>query len=218
MSLTLYSFWRATAPYRVRIGLELKGLSYDYVSVNLGGGEQHKAEYRAVNAQRLTPTLDIGDGDLLTQSLAILEWLDETRPQPPIMPSDPRDRHRVRAIAAAIACDIHPLNNLRVLRALSAAGVGDEGQQTWIARWITDGFKAIEPMVAAHGAGFAFGATPTIADCLLIPQVYSANRYSVDLTDFPAIRDVAARAEAHPAFIAAHPNRQPDAPADPPSP
>jgi maleylacetoacetate isomerase/maleylpyruvate isomerase len=114
-------------------------------------------------------------------------------------------------MAMIIACDIHPLNNLRVLRALSAAGLPEPARATWIARWITDGFKALEPMVAAHGRGFAFGDAPTIADCCLIPQVYSAERYSVDLADFPAIRAVAAAAADHPAFAAAHPDRQPDA-------
>lgn len=211
MSLTLHSHWRATAPYRVRIGLALKGLDYDYAPVDLVGGQQHKAEYRAVNAQRLTPALDLGDGHVLTQSLAILEWLEEAHPAPPILPKDPFDRQVVRAMAGIVACDIHPLNNLRVIRALSASGMAEPARATWVARWITDGFKALEPMVAQHGQGFAFGDAPTIADCCLVPQVYSAERYKVDLSEFPAIQAVAATAAEHPAFAAAHPDRQPDA-------
>ena len=214
MTFLLHSHWRAAAPYRVRLGLELKGLAYDYAGVNLADGEQHKAPYRAVNAQRLTPALDIGEGQILTQSLAILEWLEETHPDPPLLPREPLDRQRVRAMAGIVACDIHPLNNLRVLRALSAAGLAADLRQTWIVRWITDGFKALEPMIIAHGDGFSFGDAPTIADCCLIPQIYSANRLVVDISEFPSILGVGERAAAHPAFMAAHPDRQPDAPAD----
>lgn len=209
--MILHSHWRATAPYRVRIGLALKGLAYDTAGVNLAAGDQHAEAYRSLNRQGLTPALDIGDGRVLTQSLAILEWLEETFPQPPLLPGDPYDRAVVRAMAGLIACDIHPLNNLRVQNALTAAGIDDAGRQAWSRRWIVDGFSALEPMIARHGAGFAFGDAPGLADCLLIPQLYSANRYKVDLTDFPAIRGVAARAAGHPAFIAAHPERQPDA-------
>jgi maleylacetoacetate isomerase len=211
MTMTLYSAWRATAPYRVRIGLNLKGLAYDYVAVDLLGSEQHKPAYRAVNPQRLVPALDIGDGEILTQSLSILEWLDETHPEPTIMPKDPRDRQRVRAMASIIASDIHPLNNTRVARALAAMDVSPTRSAKWTERWILDGFQALEPMVAQFGKGFAFGDMPTIADCCLIPQVYSANRYKVPLDAFPAIRAVAEHAAAHPAFIAAHPDLQPDA-------
>jgi maleylacetoacetate isomerase len=211
MGYTLYSAWRATAPYRVRIGLALKGVGYDYAPVDLIKGEQREPAYRAVNPQGLTPTLDLGDGHVLTQSLAILEWLEETRPEPPLLPKAPLDRAAVRAMAGIIACDIHPLNNTRVGRALNKLGVSQADNLAWIHRWITDGFDTLEPMVARHGEGFAFGATPTIADCCLIPQVYSANRYEVDLSPYPAIRAVADRAAEHPAFQAAHPNRQPDA-------
>lgn len=213
MTLILHSAARATAPYRVRIGLNLKGVSYDYAPVDLVAGQQHKAEYRAVNAQRLTPALDIGAGRVLTQSLAILEWLEEAHPAPPLLPKDPLDRATVRAMADLIACDIHPLNNLRVGRALSAMGVGAPARFTWTERWIVDGFTALEPMIAAHGRGWSFGDAPTLADCCLIPQVYSAERNKVGLGAFPAIRAVAERAAEHPEFAAAHPNRQPDAPA-----
>ncbi len=211
MGLTLYSAWRATAPYRVRIGLALKGFSYDYVPIDLMKGEQREPAYRAVNPQGLTPALDIGDGDALTQSLAILEWLDETHPEPAILPRSPLDRQRVRAMALIIACDIHPLNNTRVGRALNKLGVSADDNRAWIHRWITDGFDTLEPMVAKYGQGFAFGDAPTLADCCLIPQVYSANRYELDLAAWPAIRAVNDRALEHPAFKTAHPNNQPDA-------
>jgi maleylacetoacetate isomerase len=208
---TLYSAWRATAPYRVRIGLALKGIAYDYVPINLIKGEQREAAYKAVNPQGLTPALDLGDGQVLTQSLAILEWLEETHPQPAILPEAPLDRQRVRAMALVIACDIHPLNNTRVGRALDKLGVSKEDNLAWVHRWITDGFDTLEPMVSRYGRGFAFGDTPTVADCCLIPQVYSANRFEVDLSPWPAIRAVADRAAQHPAFQAAHPTKQPDA-------
>ncbi|UTP39434.1 maleylacetoacetate isomerase [Phenylobacterium sp. LH3H17] len=211
MSLTLHSYWRATAPYRVRIGLQLKGLDYGYVAVNLLEGNQHQAAYRAVNPQRLTPALDIGDGEILTQSLAILEWLDETHPEPALLPKTALDRARVRAMADIVACDIHPLNNMRVNRALEAMEVSAPRRAKWVERWIVDGFQTLEPMVAKYGQGFAFGDTPTLADCCLIPQVYSAQRYKVDLEAFPAIRAVAEHAAQHHAFIAAHPDNQPDA-------
>lgn len=211
MSLTLHSYWRATAPYRVRIGLQLKGLDYGYVAVNLLEGNQHQAAYRAVNPQRLTPALDIGDGEILTQSLAILEWLDETHPEPALLPKTALDRARVRAMADIVACDIHPLNNMRVNRALEAMEVSAPRRAKWVERWIVDGFQTLEPMVAKYGQGFAFGDTPTVADCCLIPQVYSAQRYKVDLEAFPAIRAVAEHAAQHHAFIAAHPDNQPDA-------
>ena len=211
MTLTLYSYWRATAPYRVRIGLRLKGLDYSYVGVNLLKGEQHAAGYvEARNAQHLTPALE-AEGRVLTQSLAILEWLEEVHPHPALLPKDVFDRATVRAMAAIIACDIHPLNNMRIQEALTGLGVDAPGREAWSQRWIVDGFMALEPMVARHVQGFAFGDQPTIADCCLIPQVYSAGRYNVDMTLFPAICAVADRAAQHPAFIAAQPDNQPDA-------
>ncbi len=210
MGLTLYSAWRATAPYRVRIGLALKGVAYDYAAVDLIRGDQRAPEYRAVNPQGLTPALDIGDR-VLTQSLAILEWLEETHPEPPILPRAALDRQAVRAMALVIACDIHPLNNTRVGRKLHQMGIDQAGILDWTQGWIRDGFDALEPMIERHGHGFAFGDTPTIADCCLIPQVYSANRYEVDLTPWPAIRAVNERCAEHPTFQAAHPTKQPDA-------
>jgi len=210
MALTLYSAWRATSAYRVRIGLNLKQLAYDYVAVDLVGGEQHKAPYRAVNPQRFVPALDV-DGRIITQSLPILEWLEETQPEPPLLPEGAWDRQTIRTMCAIIASDIHPLNNTRVGRALAAMKVSDTDQKIWIQRWINDGFQVLEPMIAEHGKRWAFGDEPTMADCCLIPQLYSAHRYSVDLTPFPAIRAVAETAAVHPAFVAAHPTQQPDA-------
>ncbi|HEX5261911.1 MAG TPA: maleylacetoacetate isomerase [Phenylobacterium sp.] len=211
MGLTLYSAWRATAPYRVRIGLALKGLPYDYAPIDLIRGDQRTDEYRAVNRQGLTPALDIGDGRVLTQSVAILEWLEEAHPEPPILPTAALDRQMVRTMALIVACDIHPLNNTRVGRKLNKMGIDQAGILEWTQGWIRDGFDALEPLVERHGRGFAFGETPTLADCCLIPQIYSARRYEVDLMPYPSIRSVADRAEDHPAFQAAHPNKQPDA-------
>ena len=211
MAWTLYSAWRATAPYRVRIGLALKGVEYDYAAVDLLAGEQLAPAYRAVNPQGLTPALDLGDGQILTQSLAILEWLEETRPTPAILPRSALDRATVRTMAGIIACDIHPLNNTRVGRKLTALGADQAAIIGWMQGWITEGFDALEPMVARHAGMFAFGDTPTLADCCLIPQVYSANRYQLDVGAWPAIHGVAERCVMHPAFAAAHPSRQPDA-------
>ena len=209
---TLYSAWRATAPYRVRIGLGMKGVAYDYATVDLVRGDQHQAAYRAVNPQRLTPALDLGDGEpVLTQSLAILEWLEETHPEPALLPTAPIDRARVRALANVICCDIHPLNNTRVARALGAMGVEAPRLAKWIERWIVDGFNTLEPMIARYGRGFAFGDQPGLADICLVPQVYSARRFKVDLEPYPALTAAADRAAALPAFAAAHPDRQPDA-------
>ena len=213
MALTLHSMWRATAPYRVRIGLALKGLDYAYVGHDLVGGEARRAPYTDLNRQGLVPALETPDG-VLTQSLAILEWLEETHPDPPLLPKTPRERALVRAMAEIVACDIHPLNNLRVLQALGELGhpMGGDDQTAWAQRWINAGLGALEPMVAAHGRSFALGDTPTLADCCLIPQIWACSRFRVDLTPYPALRAVYASAEAHSAFQAAHPERQPDAP------
>jgi maleylacetoacetate isomerase/maleylpyruvate isomerase len=211
MKLVLHGAWRSSAAYRVRIGLNLKGLAYETAPVNLVGGQQRGEAYRAVNPQGLTPALDLGDGQVLTQSLAILEWLDEACPAPALLPADPLARAQARAMAQVIACDIHPVNNLRILRALTGLGVDEPGREAWIQRWIIDGFQALEAMIIAHGGQYAFGDTPGLVDCCLVPQVYNAERFKTDLTPFPALRAVVARALEHPAFVAAHPNQQPDA-------
>lgn len=211
MSLTLHGYWRSTTAYRVRIALAVKGVDYAQVAYDLRKGAQREAGYRALNPQGLVPALQTDDA-VLTQSPAILEWLDETYPAPALLPADANGRAIVRAMAAMIACDIHPVNNLRILNALRTEFGADEAAvQRWIARWIGDGFSALETLIARHGDGFAFGATPTIADCHLVPQVYSAERFAVDLSPYPHLRAAADNARALPAFAVAHPDRQPDA-------
>jgi maleylacetoacetate isomerase/maleylpyruvate isomerase len=210
MQLTLHSAWRSSAAYRARIGLNLKGLAYDIVPVNLVASQHLEPAFGALNPQHLLPALEV-DGKVLTQSLAILEWLDEAVAEPPLLPADAFDRATARSMAQIVACDIHPVNNLRILRALTDLGIAEPGREAWIRRWITDGFTALERMIVEHGQGYAFGDAPGLADCCLIPQVYNAERFKTDLTPFPAIRAVAARCAEHPAFVAAHPNQQPDA-------
>ena len=211
MSLTLHDYWRSTTAYRVRIALALKGIAYEQVAHDLRTGAQREPEYRTLNPQGLVPALETDDA-VLTQSPAILEWIDEVYPDPPLLPVDANGRAIVRAMAATIACDIHPVNNLRILNALRTEfGADETAVSRWIARWIGDGFVALETLIARYGGGFAFGAKPTIADCHLVPQVYSAERFAVDLTPYPHLTSAADKARALPAFAAAHPDRQPDA-------
>lgn len=211
MRLTLHGYWRSGAAWRVRIGLALKRLDYASVPHDLRLGEQAAPAYRALNPQALVPALDTGAG-VLTQSLAILEWLDEVCPEPPLLPRDALPRAQVRGMALTIASDIHPLHNLRVLQALRGDLGADEPQvQAWIARWIGQGLAALEAQVARHGGAFAFGDTPTIADCCLVPQVYSARRFGVDLSAVPRLVAIDARCAELPAFYEAHPDRQDDA-------
>ena len=209
--MILHGYWRSGTSYRTRIALNLKGLAYETAPVDLRTGAQTSDAYRALNPQGLVPALETDDGLVLTQSPAILEWLEETCPTPALLPSLPADRAVVRAMAALIGCDIHPLNNLRVLKAVRALGADQAGVDAWAGRWILDGFAALEALVVRHGEGWCFGAAPTLADCYLMPQLYSARRFNVDLAAFPRLLEIEARAEVHPAFIAALPENQPDA-------
>jgi len=214
--LQLYSYWRSSAAYRVRIGLNLKGLPYETISVHLvrDGGEQHAEGYREINPQELVPVLKHGDR-IMRQSVAILEYLDETWPAPALLPATSRDRQRVRAIAQAVACDIHPLNNLRVLQYFDREwNVPQPERDEWVRHWVISGFAAVEQMLTDHPAtgDFCEGSIPGLADCCLIPQVYNARRFGVDIGQFPTIARIDKACLALPAFDAARPERQPDAP------
>lgn len=213
--LTLYDFWRSSAAYRVRIGLNLKQIAYEAVPVNLMPGveAQLAPAYRKVNPQGRIPALDTPHG-VLTQSLAILEWLDETYPEPPLLPSDPWARAQVREFALAIACDIHPPNNSGTIRQLKAQfDASQDDILTWSRHWTTTTFDALEARLAARVAHpFCFGADPSLADICLIPQCTNARRVHVDLSRYPRINAIDLHARAHPAFAAADPAQQSDAP------
>ncbi|MBL0969265.1 MAG: maleylacetoacetate isomerase [Brevundimonas sp.] len=209
--MILHGYWRSGAAYRTRIALALKGIDYQQQGHDLRTGAQKDPAYVALNPQGMVPALEV-DGAVLTQSPAILEWLEETHPTPALLPSDAIGRAQVRAMAALIGCDIHPLNNLRVGKALREGfGADQAAVDAWAARWIIPGFEALEALVARHGAGWCHGDAPTLADCYLIPQIYSAGRFNVPLDAFPKLRAIDDAAKAHPAFIAAHPDNQPDA-------
>ncbi|MEO6433151.1 MAG: maleylacetoacetate isomerase [Sphingomicrobium sp.] len=204
----LYDYWRSSAAYRVRIALNLKGVDYESRSVNLAEGAQKSAEYRAINPQGLVPMLDI-DGLKLTQSLSIMVYLDQTRPEPILMPRDPADGAHVRAMALAIACDIHPLNNLRVLKYLGGTpGIEEPARDDWYRHWIGEGFAALEAMAAPRAGALMFGDEPTIADVCLVPQMFNARRFNVPLDAFPTLVRADANACALEPFAAAHPERQ----------
>ena len=209
--MILHGYWRSGASYRVRIALNLKGLAFDNAAHDLRKGEQKAADYVALNPQGMVPALQHGDL-VLTQSPAILEWLEETHPEPALLPKGANERATVRAMAALIGCDIHPLNNLRVLKAIRSEFNADQAAvDAWAAGWITPGFDALEALVARHGAGWSFGDAPTLVDCYLIPQMYSARRFNMDLSPWPRLLAVEQTALAHPAFASAHPDLQPDA-------
>lgn len=210
--MILYTYFRSSAAFRVRIALNLKGLSAEMRSINLLSKENRQAEYRAVNPQGFVPYLL--DGDLrLSQSLAIIEYLDETRPEPALLPAAPADRAFVRGIANLIACDIHPLNNTRVLDYLDTVlNVEKDARSAWYRHWIQEGFSVLEKLLAARPAStFCHGETPTLADICLVPQVFNAQRFKVDLAPYPGIMKVFDTCMKLPAFDNAQPLKQPDA-------
>ena len=210
--MKLYTYFRSSAAYRVRIALNLKGLPYEMVAVHLtkDGGQQHKADFQAINPQERVPALVLSSGDILTQSLAIIEYLDEVEPEPPFLPADALDRAKVRAVAQMVACDIHPLNNLIALQYLKRAMKHEQADiDTWYHHWVIEGFKAIEAMIKP--APYACGAHVTLADICLIPQVFTARRLKVPLDAFPKIVAVEQACLKLAAFDKARPENQPDA-------
>ncbi len=211
--MKLYNYFRSSAAYRVRIALAIKGLAYEYIPVHLTRGEQRAAGYVAINPQSLVPLLD-DDGTRIAQSLAIIEYLDERHPLPPLLPAAPAERARVRALALAICCDIHPLNNLRVLRYLTKVlAVNEDAKNAWYRHWVDVGLSALETQLSSDAATGAFchGDTPTLADVCLVPQLANARRYKVPLDAWPTLLRIDERCRALPAFAAAAPERQPDA-------
>jgi maleylpyruvate isomerase len=210
----LHNYFRSSSSYRVRIALNLKGLSYEYVPVHLNrnGGEQFRPEFKALNPQGLVPVLS-EDGIQLSQSLAILEYLEEKYPTVPLLPAAIEDRAYVRQLALAIACEIHPLNNLRVLKFLTGSlELSEEAKMKWIRHWTELGLSALEQELScsAKRGHFCFGDTPTIADCCLVPQLFNAQRFGIELAPYPTLVKIAEECRKLPAFEQAHPARQPD--------
>ena len=212
MSLVLHGYWRSSAAYRVRIALNLKGLDYRQVTHDLRAGAQRDADYRTLAPIGLVPALETDEGQVLTQSLAILEWLEERYRHPPLLPGSAAARAVVRAMASLVACDIHPINNLRVLKVLRGElGAGEDAVQAWIARWIGEGFAALETMASEYGGRFCFGDALSLADCCLVPQIYNARRFEVDLDAFPTLLGIEVNCQNLDAFARAAPEVQPDA-------
>ena len=208
--MKLYTYFRSGASWRVRIGLHWKGLAFETVPMDLRTGIQASPEWKARNPQGLIPVLELADGTLLTQSLAILEWLEEAHPAQPFLPADPITRAKIRAVALAIATDTHPLQNLGVLKRIEALTNAD-GARIWAHDTIQRGLSAVETLVAHNDGPYAFGSQPTLADILIVPQLFNARRFDVDLAAFPRIRAIEAATAELPAFQAARPDVQPDA-------
>lgn len=213
--ILLYDYWRSSAAYRVRITLNLKKLPYEQRAVHLvrDGGEQKKATYAALNPQQLVPTLVDGT-QVFTQSMAIIEYLDEKYPRVPLLPDEPARRAQCRALAQIIACDLHPLNNLRVLQYLTATVGTEESQKTnWYRHWLYQGLNAFEALLVRYGQTqeYCLGMQPTLADCCLLPQIYNAQRFDCDLSAYPLICQVSQACSQDAAFVKAHPDNQPDA-------
>jgi maleylpyruvate isomerase len=209
--MKLHGYFRSSAAYRVRIALNLKGLSADHLAHHLRKGEQRDPAYLALNPQGLVPTLQDDQGGILTQSLAIIEWLEETHPTPPLLPKDPLRRAKVRAFAMALACDTHPVQNLKVLARLRELGLPEEQVTGWAA-WVNrEGLAACEALIANEAGPFCFGAAPTIADLCLVPQLANARRFGVDVSAYPRLLKAEAAAKEMKAFADAAPDKQPDA-------
>ena len=209
--MKLHGYFRSSASYRVRIALNLKGLRAEHLPHHLRKGEQCAPAYLAINPQGFVPTLESDDGDILTQSLAIIEWLDETHPTPPLLPEDPLRRAKVRAFSMALACDTHPVQNLKVLARLRQLGLPEEKVTEWAAWANREGLAACEKLIAAEAGPFCFGAAPTMADLCLVPQLANARRFGVDVSAFSRLLQAEAAAKALPAFADAAPERQIDA-------
>jgi maleylacetoacetate isomerase len=209
--MRLYDSWRSSAAYRVRLALNYKALIYEQVAINLRDGEQRTPEFLEINPQGLVPVLE-DDGARLTQSLPILNYLEERYPEPALLPRDPAGRATSRAIAVAIACEVHPLNNLRVLQYLERdLGLDEATRLAWYRHWVAEGFGAIETTLARSAGAFCVGDAPSLADVCLVPQVYNARRYDCELAPYPTIRRIDERCRQIPAFASAAPERQPDA-------
>ncbi|MDQ7729610.1 maleylacetoacetate isomerase [Halomonas sp. SpR8] len=211
---TLYGYFRSSAAYRVRIALNLKGLDYDQVPINLVKGEQRSGDHLARNSQGLVPSLVLDDSCVINQSLAICEYLDEEHPEPALLPSNALARAQVRALAQMVACEVHPLNNLRVLKYLTGElGADEAAKLAWYRHWIAEGFTAMEATLstAPSSGDFCHGDTPTLADICLVPQVYNAERFECDLSAYPTLQRIAAHCRTLTAFQKAAPEAQPDA-------
>jgi maleylacetoacetate isomerase len=210
----LYTFFRGSSPFRLRIALNLKGLPYEAIPVHLGKGEHRKPQFGEVNPQQLLPALVLDDGHVLNQSLAIIEYLDELHPNPPLIPKEPKARARVRSLSLLVACEIHPLNNARTLAYLrKEMGQNEEQVNTWYRHWVADGLAKLEAeMTRGPGVGkFSHGDAPTMADCCLVPQIFNAQRFNCDLAPYPTLMRVYAECMKLEAFDRAQPSKQPDA-------
>jgi maleylacetoacetate isomerase len=208
--MKLYSYWRSTTSYRVRIALNLKGVAYETAPVDLVAGQQRAPDYRAINPIGGVPALVLEDGAVLTQSMAILEWLEAARPEPALLPPDPVEAAKVRAAAMVVACDIHPVNNLKVVQKLKGLGHDQAAATAWMNDWMAEGLTAFQALLPTD-TPFCFGDVPSLADLCLVPQLYNAHRWGCDLTGLSRLTEIEAQCLARPEFADARPETQPDA-------